>query len=106
MLRAQTPAHLCPQDNRFSSEWPINPGSAVALRRSVVRFRFDVPPTRVLYKLHYLTPRIARRIVARRRQTRTLYVYRALRSRDAPVVYISQILLTKEILSRIVRFVK
>lgn len=82
MLRAQTPAHLCPQDNRFSSEWPINPGSAVALRRSVVRFRFDVPPIRVLYRLHYLTPRIARSIVVRRRQTRALYVYRALRSRE------------------------
>lgn len=31
-----------------------------AARRSAVRFRFDVPPIRVLYKLLYLTPRIAR----------------------------------------------
>lgn len=79
MLRAQTPAHLCPQDNRFSSEWPINPGSAVALRRSAVRFLFDVPPIRVLYKLLYLTLRIARSITV---VNLSFYIYRALRWKD------------------------
>lgn len=83
MLRAQTPAHLCPQDNRFSFEWPINPGSAVALRRSAVRFRFDVPPIRVLYKLLYLTPRIAWSIA--RRQPGFLRLSSSSLERETPV---------------------
>lgn len=72
MLRAQTPAHLCPQDNRFSSEWPINRGRVqVAEVRGSFRFRrrasftsssplrlSDVPYPPAVHRASLVDPRV------------------------------------------------